>query len=104
MLGISVGSLNGAGFSLFPKGEEKKSVDLLMNIWTTVEKGNFMKNWKYWWFTAIYNKRGCYDDSPAREFLHNLMEGHDSFKRDFTIGVCDANTGISNPNNSNINI
>ena len=43
--GISVGSINAGGISLFPKGREKEATENLKEIWMNMTDSSI---WKYW--------------------------------------------------------
>jgi len=44
-----VGTLNGAGFSLFDYGQEKEAADFLLSIWRGLEgKSSIYRNWPPW--------------------------------------------------------
>jgi predicted acylesterase/phospholipase RssA len=43
--GISVGSINAGGLSLYPKGQEKEATELLRTMWLNLTNNDI---WKFW--------------------------------------------------------
>lgn len=88
--GISIGSFNALGISLFEKGKEDQASEFITKIWKTVERKNI---WKFWPidFNLLFHP-GLIDFSPANETLHKIVEGRE-VKRDIIVGATDGETG-----------
>ena len=95
--GISAGTLNGAGFSLFPSGKEIDAVDFLINVWKGIEdKNHIYQNWEpYGVFGPVYalfKESGIYDTTPLRELVTGILKGQ-KIQRDFYLGVVNIKSG-----------
>jgi predicted patatin/cPLA2 family phospholipase len=95
--GISAGTLNGAGFSLFPHGQEKEAVDFLEKVWREIDsKDKIYKNWKSLGILgpayALFAETGFYDTTPLRELLTSILSDRD-IVRDLHIGINNIETG-----------
>ena len=95
--GISAGTLNGSGLSLFDIGDEKAGADFLVSVWRDLEgKNSIYRNWKPWGalgpFFALFYKSGFYDTTPEKELLNEILDGR-TIKRDLYIGITNIRTG-----------
>lgn len=95
--GISAGTLNGLGFSLFPVGQEKEATDFLEKVWREMDsKDKIYKNWKNLGSLgpvyALFAETGFYDTTPIRELLKSILSGKE-IQRDLHIGVNNIETG-----------
>jgi len=72
--GISVGAINSAGFSLFPKGQEKEATQYLVDVWEQFSESNLWKFWEKGWYDAITKESGFLDDSPLLEFIQKVLQ------------------------------
>lgn len=48
--GVSVGSMNGAMYSVYDYGEEKEAIEKMLEIWTTLLPQDF---WDYWPYVNV---------------------------------------------------
>jgi predicted patatin/cPLA2 family phospholipase len=91
--GISVGSLNGAGLSIFDVGQEKEAADFIISIWQQI-KGN-KDIYQNFWGGPLYGllyKNSLYDTSPLRKLLDKFVQSS-YLKRKFIIGATNFETG-----------
>ena len=70
--GVSVGSINAAGYSLFDKGQELMAAEFMLNMWTNLTTPDIWKTWPNP-VEGITEKPGYLDNSPLYFFLHRLM-------------------------------
>lgn len=76
--GISVGAINSAAFSLFPKGKEKEASEFLKDIWLNMKTKNVYADWPgFEPYQAIWNQSSVYDSSPLHNYLEGILEKHD---------------------------
>jgi NTE family protein len=67
--GVSVGAINCAYLSMFPTGEEKKSVDTLVDMWQSMTTEKVYKRWfPFGRLHALWN-RSFFDSSPLSNLL-----------------------------------
>lgn len=95
--GISAGTLNGAGFSLFPQGKEVEAVNFLEKVWREIDsKDKIYKNWKHLGILgpayALFAETGFYDTTPLRELLNSILTDKE-IVRDLHIGVNNIESG-----------
>lgn len=91
--GISVGSLNGAGLSIFDIGQEKEAADFLVNIWKNI-KGH-KDIYQNYWLGPLYGlleSSGIYDTSPLKDLLTNIVKDK-TLKRKFLLGATNIRSG-----------
>lgn len=68
--GISVGAINSAAFSLFPKGKELEATDFLKDIWMNMKSEDVYADWPgFVPYQAIVNQSSLYDTSPLHNYL-----------------------------------
>jgi len=91
--GISVGSLNGAGFSIFEIGAEKEAADFLLSIWRTINgKSSVFQNWMFGPLEGLLFKTGIYDTTPLQTLLQKIIQ-ENSIKRKLIVGSTNIETG-----------
>lgn len=95
--GISAGTLNGIGFSIFPHGKEIEAADYLENVWRSIDsKDKLYKNWKnlgiFGPAYALFSETGLYDTSPLRELINKVLSDKEIL-RDLHIGITNIETG-----------
>mmetsp|Transcript_21914 Transcript_21914/g.34043 ORF Transcript_21914/g.34043 Transcript_21914/m.34043 type:complete len:168 (+) Transcript_21914:12-515(+) len=93
--GISVGSLNSLGFSLFKKGEELAATAFLKDLWYNMTDD---KVWKHWddvpRYEALFKKRGFYDNAPLKNTLQSISDQlGGKLHRHLLTGAVDVETG-----------
>ena len=77
--GISVGAINSAAFSLFPKGQEKEASDFLKDIWINMKTENVYADWPgFEPYQALYNQSSLFDSSPLHKYLETILEKHNN--------------------------
>lgn len=93
--GVSVGALNGAFLSMFIKGEELKSSNLLLEMWNNIDTSKIYKRWfPFGRWHALWEK-SFYDSSP----LHNLtyqtldLQKIRNSKKQVVVGAVSLNSG-----------
>lgn len=91
--GVSTGSLNAAGVSLFPMGQESEMVQFLKNVWLSLNgTGSIFSDWNALGAVyGIFNERGMYSTAPLRSLLLSLVT-HPPM-RNFTVGSTNLDTG-----------
>ena len=91
--GISVGSLNGATFSTFPKGQEKHFKEFVMDVWHSVNFSTVFQMWPGGFEEAINSQQAFVDNTPLINLLHNKL-GERTLERTFIAGTADMNSGL----------
>lgn len=90
--GISTGSLNTVGFSLYPKGQELGAVNLIKEAWFNITgTESIFKEWPEGVVYSILGKPSLFDSSPLRNLVTNLFTLPVS--RKVTVGTTSLNTG-----------
>jgi predicted acylesterase/phospholipase RssA len=91
--GISVGSMNGAGLSIFAPGDEKNASDFLVETWRNIKgSGDIYKNWLAGPLEGLFFKSGLYDTSPLRKMIQETVK-NETLKRKFVCGATNFDTG-----------
>lgn len=92
--GVSVGSLNAAGLSIFEIGKEQEAVDYMLSAWRDI-KGNrdIFQNWWGGPLAGLFLKTGLYDTTPSRNKLESIIKNND-MKRKFICGATNFVTGV----------
>ncbi len=98
--GISTGSLNAVGLSLFPMGQETEMAQYLKEIWLSLNgTSSIYENWND--LGAPYGilfEHGMYSTQPLRDTLtQKITHGP---MRNITVGSTDLNTGHFSPRRS----
>lgn len=91
--GISVGSLNGAGLSIFEIGQEKAAADFLVQTWKGIK--GYKDIYQNYWLGPLYGllkKSGIYDVAPLRKLLTNMLKDK-KLKRQFLLGATNIREG-----------
>ena len=73
--GVSVGALNSAFISVYPKGDEKRMIADLLQMLIEMKQEHFYKNWWGGIITGLIFKPSLYDNSPLVEFLKSWFDG-----------------------------
>ena len=72
--GISVGSMNGAGMSMYERGRESEAKDFLLDMWRQTSSRDVYKNWPWGGIvTGALFKPGLFDNSPLDDFLRSVL-------------------------------
>jgi NTE family protein len=72
--GVSVGALNSAYMSLYPKGQEKNAVSNLYNIWMGIDNAKVRKNWFPFGVVSALWKDSLYNSQPLIDMVHNTVD------------------------------
>mmetsp|Transcript_12856 Transcript_12856/g.21745 ORF Transcript_12856/g.21745 Transcript_12856/m.21745 type:complete len:270 (-) Transcript_12856:151-960(-) len=93
--GISVGSINAAGLSLFEKGKEIEASAFLKDLWLNLTSSDI---WQYWEgfepYEAIMKKSGFLDNAPMKKLLTNIFTAKEfKIQRELITGAIDADSG-----------
>ena len=92
--GVSAGSINTMGLSLFKKGDESKAVDWLTDRWGKLTNPDVYKDWKPAGVVTGLTKGGIYDNSPLYDYLTNAFkELGGKIYRKITMSCVDVNDG-----------
>lgn len=95
LCGVSVGALNCAFLSLFPKTQEKQAVDNLDSIWQNLNNAKIYKNWfplsviEGLWKDSIYNSQPLIDLVSSTLNLQTIRQSN----RQITVGAVNMATG-----------
>ena len=81
--GVSVGAINAAGFSLFPKGQEKEMSEYMTGLWKNLTNSNIWRMWPQAGWDPTYGVRaaGYLDNSPLIELMEKLLGERGIHKR-----------------------
>lgn len=75
--GVSVGAINAAGLSLFPKGEEIKMAKYMSGLWANLTNSDIWRMWPQAGWDPTYGVRdapGYLDNSPLINMMENLIK------------------------------
>lgn len=90
--GISTGSLNAAGMSLFPMGQEAEMALFINDVWLSLNRSDVYEDWNS--LGAPYGllfEPSMYNTEPLRQSLNQKMTHAPC--RNVSIGSTDLNTG-----------
>jgi len=90
--GVSIGSINGSGLSLFAPGEEKEATDFIYKTWQTIQTNDIWQQWPTGPVEGLY-RPSIFDSSPGFETLKRIFEGFDGYKRHLSLTAVDIETG-----------
>jgi NTE family protein len=93
--GISVGSINSAGLSMFKSGEEKEASKFLLDMWTSLDPKQVYKRWfPLGKIQALWNN-SLYDSRPLGKFLNKHLDKEKikSSGKKLRMGAVSLNTG-----------
>jgi len=71
--GISIGAINAAGVALHKKGEEKKLVGWMNELWLNMTADNIYSKWPYGYLEGLTSREGLFDNQNGIDFLTNLL-------------------------------
>ena len=93
LTGISVGSLNAAGFSLYDIGNEQEASEYLLKTWRKLNgEQDVFQNWKFGPLQGLFYESGLYDTTPLKNLLSNLTNKK-KLKRKIIIGATKLENG-----------
>eukprot|EP00761_Pharyngomonas_kirbyi_P011414 gb/GECH01011439.1/.p1 GENE.gb/GECH01011439.1/~~gb/GECH01011439.1/.p1 ORF type:complete len:314 (+),score=78.89 gb/GECH01011439.1/:1-942(+) len=92
--GISAGSLNAAGISMFKVGDEKSAANFLLERWKTISKDDVYKNWAGSIVEGFFVKSGLFNTSPLYSYLQKMLDSSRirNSGRQLVIGATDIST------------
>ena len=93
--GISVGAVNGAGISIYPKGQEKEASEFLIRKWKNITgPDSVYKNWQpYGIITGLLSKSGIFSTEPLKQFMDEILAKNLTLKRELIVGATNVKTG-----------
>lgn len=90
--GMSAGSINAGGVSLFPMGQEVAMAQFLKSVWLHLNSSSVFVDWNEIGVPyAIFEEPSLYNNQPLKEYLTRLFT--QGIHRNITIGVTDLSTG-----------
>lgn len=90
--GVSVGALNSAFISIYPKGEEKRMISDLLEMVVQMKQESFYKSWWGGIVAGLLFKPSLYDNSPLVDFLKKWFAGRPVVRK-LSFNAVDAGTG-----------
>jgi predicted acylesterase/phospholipase RssA len=91
-LGISIGSINGAGISLYKIGEEDQASEFLVNFWDELRAHDVYKEWDFGILEGLV-KPGLFNNWVFRDHVKSWV-GPRNLERRVSVGTLNANNGI----------
>ena len=77
--GVSAGSINLVGVSVYAKGDEEAMVKDLSNRWATLKQDNlYYRWWPFGIFTGINWHSGLFNTKPLTEYIDNFIKQFNS--------------------------
>jgi hypothetical protein len=90
--GISTGSLNTAGMSMFPEGEEAEAVELLKSVWLNITGSNdIFVEWPEGIVFSVLTRPSLFDTTPLRNLVTKAFTR--PISRKIVVGVTSLNSG-----------
>ena len=75
IVGISAGSMNTGGMSLYPMGEEKSASDFIIKVWEDVRRKNVFRLWNPpSLINGLLRDTGLVNTEPLKEYLTTLVD------------------------------
>ena len=91
--GVSVGSINAFGYSMFAKGSEAEAANYMRSLWANLTNDDI---WS-WWSTIDkaegLNKAGLLDNMPLYNFLLKLKKENKTLKKNVIVSAVDSDSG-----------
>lgn len=93
--GVSAGSINTLGVSVFPKGQEQAMIEELSYRWSHLAKSDLKKNWfPFGPITGLLEKTGIYNTAPLYDYIKGFMKDHNNlFYRKWVLSSVDVGNG-----------
>lgn len=89
--GVTIGGINAAWMSQFPKGLEEPMVDELTDFWLTVKSSDMYKNWEAGPIQGLLFESSLYNTAPGNQYLKTHITQPP--QRYVAIGTANANNG-----------
>jgi len=89
--GVTIGGLNAAWMSQFPKGLEEPMVDELTDFWLTVKSSDMYKNWEAGPIQGLLFESSLFNTNPGSQYLKSHITQPP--QRYVAIGTANANDG-----------
>ena len=97
LVGVSAGSMNAMGISLFDYGEESEMAEFLIGIWKNMSNEKVYKDWDSWDpIHGVLFEPGYFDNSPLVKTLLDYKQGR-TVKKTSIVSSVDAYTGAYLP-------
>ncbi|EAL63428.1 patatin family protein [Dictyostelium discoideum AX4] len=96
--GISAGSINAIGMSMFSVGDETSGRDFLEKQWLSITRDDVYVNWKDGPIEGLLFKSGLFDTTPLLNLMTTLVNVTSLLQSDrgFLIGATNIDTGDFN--------
>ncbi|KAN0008940.1 hypothetical protein ACTFIU_010222 [Dictyostelium citrinum] len=93
--GISAGSINAIGMSMFSVGDETSARDFLEKEWLSITRDDVYVNWKDGPIDGLFFKSGLFDTTPLLNLMTRLVNVTSLLQSDrgFLIGATNIDTG-----------
>jgi len=91
--GISAGSINTAGLVLWAPEDVVEMTQWMSDVWASLTTDQILLERPEGILNSFLFGESIFDDSPALDFMTNLMQPFGSFKKRFTVGAVDVGTG-----------
>lgn len=89
--GVSMGAVNAAWASQFPKGQEHQMVDELVDFWLKVHPRDVYKEWPGGYVQGMFYEPSLFNTEPGEKYLKKRLT--EVPKRYLAIGATNMNTG-----------
>jgi len=95
LCGVSVGALNCAFLSQFPKAQEKEAFIQLQDLWNNIDNSKVRKNWLPFgmlhglWLDSVYNSKPLIDLVRSGLDLNTIRQSN----RNIAVGAVSVSTG-----------
>ena len=89
--GVTIGAVNAAWMSQFPKGMEEPMMDELLDFWLTMKSSDIYKDWAGGVIQGLLFEPALYDTTPGMQYLQTHVTQPP--QRYVAIGTTNANNG-----------
>lgn len=89
--GVTIGAINAAWISQFPKGQEEPMIDSIINFWLTIKASDVYKNWIGGVVQGLLFESSIYNTEHGEQYLRSHFTQPP--QRYVAIGTANANTG-----------
>lgn len=90
--GVSIGSINAIGLSLFKKGDEDAATKWLIDLWHKMSADVIYSNWPGWIIEGAFFRKGLYNNTRFMDFLAEHVH-RDTLYRKVVVGATNAQNG-----------
>ena len=98
IVGVSVGSINAFGYSVFEKGEELEAADFMESKWLGLTTSRI---WEFWNNIPIFDivlglfMPGFVNDQPMYDFVYGIKKEMGEVKKKIVVSAVDSITGAT---------